>query len=184
MTAKDDHQSPLDPKELDYWTFIKLALATIGERIEDPDPMAAELIITLNRATNQVIYDLESVVHRPRGLSWSAFRLLFVLWLAGPIQPGQAAKLTGMGRAAVSQLTRTLVSKGLVRKVSSADDARAILLELTAEGQEHARQAYSAQNERESQWTSSLTDIEQKMLVLLLQKLMSSRDHLNFRIRE
>src|SRR3546814_9763194 len=51
-------------------------------------------------------------IHRPRGWSWSSFRLLFVTWLAGPIEPKAAAKLTGMSRAAVSNLSKSLLADG------------------------------------------------------------------------
>lgn len=184
MTLENDQQGSLDPEAFDYWTFIRLAMPAMEEGLDDPDLSAAEVVITLNRATTQLVYDLEAAVHRPMGTSWSAFRLLFVLWLVGPLQPGRAAKLTGMGRAAVSQLARTLVDKGLVSKVSAPDDARTVLLNLTEEGRRHTRQAYVEQNRRESKWVSSLTDVEQKLLVMLLQKLMSSRDQLDFKFRE
>ena len=184
MATEKNSQAPANLEKLDYWTFIGLAMDAISEQLDDPDPAAAELVITLNRATNQLIYDLESVVHRPQGLSWSAFRLLFVLWLTGPIRPGQAARLTGMGRAAVSQLTRTLIAKGMVKKSPAPDDARTFIIELTGEGHEYTKRAYTAQNRRESQWASSLTEVERTMLVLLLQKLMANRDQMDIRIRE
>ena len=68
MATEKNSQAPANLEKLDYWTFIGLAMDAISEQLDDPDPAAAELVITLNRATNQLIYDLESVVHRPQGL--------------------------------------------------------------------------------------------------------------------
>ena len=59
-------------------------------------------------------------IHRPAGGTWSSFRLLLALWVAGPLNPHEAARLTGMSRAAVSNLTGTLVGKDLLRREASA----------------------------------------------------------------
>jgi len=128
MTENAGGETTQDLNRLDYWSFVELARERIVEKLDDTDPVATKLVITLNRAANLVVYDLESSVHRPRGLSWSAFRLLFVVWLAGPLESGRAAKLAGMSRAAVSNLSNTLISKGMLRKSSSGADGRTILL--------------------------------------------------------
>lgn len=180
----ESNENAPDLSSLDYWSFVELAAKRIGEEIDDTDAMASKVIITLNRAANLVVYDLESSVHRPRGLSWSAFRLLFVVWLAGPIEPGRAAKLAGMSRAAVSSLSNTLVGKGMLEKNASELDARTTLLQLTPEGKEHARTTFQEQNKQEARWVSALTDVEQQVLVMILGKLMSHRQAVGGRIRE
>ena len=52
------------------------------------------LVLTLHRVTTALVYDLESTVHRPRGWSWSGFRVLFVLWLGGPLVAKRVAELS------------------------------------------------------------------------------------------
>lgn len=173
-----------DLGQLDYWTFINLASKRLGEEVEGFESIASRMVISLNRAATLVIYDLESSVHRPRGMSWPSFRVLFVLWLAGPIEPGRAAKLIGMSRAAVSNLSATLIAKGMVNKRPSATDGRMILLQVTDEGANYARTAFLDQNLRETRWASALTDAEQQVLVMLLEKLMSHRGEIGARIRE
>ena len=81
---------------LNFWSFIELANKRLATEHGFRDQLATEVLLTLNRASNVVTYDLESSIHRPRGWSWSSFRLLFVTWLAGPIEPKAAAELTGM----------------------------------------------------------------------------------------
>lgn len=83
---------------LNFWSFIELANKRLATEHGFRDQLATEVLLTLNRASNVVTYDLESSIHRPRGWSWSSFRLLFVTWLAGPIEPKAAAELTGMSR--------------------------------------------------------------------------------------
>ena len=104
-------------KDLDYWSFVELAKERLDHEFDDNDARATRVILTLNRAASLVTYDLESSIHRPRGGSWSAFRMMFVLWLAGPMEPNVVANLAGMSRAAVSNLAKTLVARGLLRRM-------------------------------------------------------------------
>ena len=94
------------------------------------------MVMLLHRVANSLVYDLESTVHRPAGWSWSAFRLLFTLWVAGPNESSRAAELTGMSRAAVSSLTKTLSAAGLLARAAEPNDGRAVVLSLTEAGSE------------------------------------------------
>lgn len=76
------------PRDLDYWSFVELAQERLNSKFGgEHHRSATEVLLTLNRASDIVTYDLEAAVHRPRGRSWSAYRLMFVIWLAGPIEP-------------------------------------------------------------------------------------------------
>jgi MarR family transcriptional regulator, negative regulator of the multidrug operon emrRAB len=170
-------------KDLDYWSFVELAKERLDHEFDDNDARATRVILTLNRAASLVTYDLESSIHRPRGGSWSAFRMMFVLWLAGPMEPNVAANLAGMSRAAVSNLAKTLVARGLLRKDAAAVDGRAVTLTLTDAGLAEIRDIFREQNRRETSWASVLTDIEQDLLVMLLEKLMSQREQVGAKAR-
>ena len=123
-----------------------------------------------------VVYDLESVVHRPRGWSYPGFRLLFTLWVAGPMESKRAAELSGMSRQAVSALVNTLDREKLVSRVPDEDDRRAVRLSLTAKGEEALTAAFAAHNERERLWAEGLTPDERETLVRLLGKLGTRED--------
>lgn len=170
-------------KDLDYWSFVELAKERLDHEFDDNDARATRVILTLNRAASLVTYDLESSIHRPRGGSWSAFRMMFVLWLAGPMEPNVVANLAGMSRAAVSNLAKTLVARGLLRKDAAADDGRAVTLTVTDAGLAEIRDIFREQNRRETSWASVLTDIEQDLLVMLLEKLMSRREQVGAKAR-
>lgn len=172
--ARETSQTSIDANELDFWSFIDLANNRLSEEFADTDQLATELLLTLNRAANVITYDLEASVHRPLGLSWSTFRLMFVIWLTGPVEPKNAARLTGMSRAAVSNLTNTLESGGLVRRTAAKNDGRSFQLALTPDGLEKIRSVYVDHNYREHVWADGLTKSEQLLLVQLLDKLISN----------
>ncbi|MFN6548603.1 MarR family winged helix-turn-helix transcriptional regulator [Mycolicibacterium nivoides] len=178
MSTGDDVNPPI----LNFWSFIgraKVKLGTYGFI----DPLATEVLLTLNRASNIVTYDLEASVHRPRGWSWSSFRLLFVTWMAGPIEPKSAAELAGMSRAAVSNLSKPLIANGLLTSTPDTRDGRSVRLDLTEEGKRKMLEVFPEQNERESAWANVLTEAEQQILVLLLNKLIINRSEFHVRGR-
>ncbi|ASR35888.1 MarR family transcriptional regulator [Prauserella marina] len=169
--------------ELDFWSFIELANRRLSAEYGFRHQLATELLLTLNRTSNIVTYDLEASVHRPRGRSWSGFRLLFVVWLAGPLEPRKAAELTGMSRAAVSNLSKTLIADGLLARTQGEHDGRSVLLSLTERGEREMVELFKAQNDREYEWASVLTEAEQRILVMLLDKLVTNRDQFDVRGR-
>src|SRR4051812_26559861 len=129
------------------------------------------LILTLYRVTNILVYDMESVVHRPRGWSYPGFRLLFTLWVAGPVEAKRVAELAGMSRQAVSALVATLHREGLVAKTPDESDRRAVRLSLTDAGEKAISDAFTAHNFRERHWADALTPDERDTLTRLLGKL-------------
>jgi Transcriptional regulators len=164
---------PDDP-DLDYWSFIDVAVERTAGRLPGVDPRAMRLVLSLYRASNAMVYDLESAVHRPRGWSWPGFRVLFVLWLTAPLEAKRVAQLSGMSRAAVSALVKTLERDGLVSRRTAGHDRRAVELSLTPAGEHAFADAFTAHNERERTWASALSDDEVTQLTGLLEKLMSS----------
>lgn len=168
---------------LDYWSFIDYAIDRSGRELPALDPVAMRLVLTFTRAASMIVYDLESGVHRPRGLSWPGFRVLFALWNAGPLEAKRVAELIGMSRAAVSALVNTLVRDGLVTRERAPHDGRAVLLELTARGREVISEAFATQNAREQEWASSLSEEEQRTLIGLIDKLVAGADAVQARRR-
>lgn len=163
-------------QELDYWSFVKLARSQLGGRFDLEHLQANQAVLSLNRAAGVVTYDLESTIHRPRLGSWAAYTLLFVLWNAGPLPSHRLAELSNMSRAAVSNMTKTLLTKGYIEKKPHSKDGRAVTLHLTKLGTEAIEKSFAEEIRRERQWMSALTDIEQQLLIQLLDKLISSRN--------
>ncbi len=159
------------PEELDFLSFVDYAVDRVEEQQSGIDPTAMRLVLTLHRAASSLIYDLESSVHRPRGWSWPGFRVLFVLWLAGPAEAKRVAELSGMSRAAVSALVKTLERDGLATRKPARHDGRSVELALTDRGRRSIVDAFAAHNEREQAWANTLSKPERTILIGLLEKL-------------
>ncbi|WP_168583007.1 MarR family winged helix-turn-helix transcriptional regulator [Gephyromycinifex aptenodytis] len=162
-------------EELDFWSFVRLARTRLTQQ-GFSDPHATELLLTLNRASGIITYDLEASVHRPAGRSWATFRILYVLWLAGDLEPRRVAELTGLTRAAVSNHLGPLLREGLLHREPAAHDGRSVILSLSTRGEREIQSLFAAQHEREVAWTAALTQDEQATLVRLLDKLVSRTD--------
>ncbi|MEJ3654669.1 MarR family winged helix-turn-helix transcriptional regulator [Actinomycetes bacterium KLBMP 9759] len=167
---------PPTPAEesLDFWSFVEVAVERTHRILPEVDTRAMRLVLSLYRASNALVYDLESTVHRPRGWSWAGFRVLFVLWVAGSLEPMRVAQLSGMSRAAVSALVKTLERDGLLERRKAGHDRRSVELTLTPAGTDAITAAFAAHNVRERTWAGALSTDEVDQLTALLEKLMAS----------
>ncbi|WP_207782278.1 MarR family winged helix-turn-helix transcriptional regulator [Phytoactinopolyspora limicola] len=161
-----------DADHLDYLSFIDHAIGRATAERPDLDAAAMRMVLTLHRLASTVVYDLESTVHRPSGWTWPGFRLLFVLWLAGPMEAKRAAELSGTSRAAVSALANTLERDGLLGRRRDTLDRRSVRLSLTTAGRASISAAFGAHNAREQAWADTLTDDELATFNRLLDKLI------------
>jgi DNA-binding MarR family transcriptional regulator len=80
-----------------------------------------------------------------------------------------------MSRAAVSNLMKPLVADGLLDRVPDERDGRSVQLSLTGAGHDEMVSVFREHNEREFGWTEALTEEEQRILVMLLGKLITGR---------
>lgn len=166
--------------ESGFLPFADVAVETAAQRLPELDRSAMAMVLLLHRVASTVVYDLESSVHRPAGWSWSAFRMLFTIWVAGPNESRRVAELAGMSRAAVSSLTKTLSGAGLLDRAPDARDGRAVVLSLTEAGRGALEAAFRQHNARESQWAGLLTPAELATLVELLGKLAQGAQRLDW----
>jgi DNA-binding MarR family transcriptional regulator len=73
-----------------------------------------------------------------RGLSPTQGQILATLSMAGPLRPSDVADRLAVTLPTISESVRVLVEKGLLEKQRDPRDARATLLQLTAEGRHEA----------------------------------------------
>jgi DNA-binding MarR family transcriptional regulator len=136
--------------------FERLALARIDAEVPGVDMEVFRALYGLSRVTSRLSADFDSVVQRPRGLSWAGFRTLFCLWVVGPQQTGDLAQLLFTTAPSVSSAVNTLESKGLVRRARLARDRRLVEVRLTPSGGRLIRSVFRAQHERELGWTAEI----------------------------
>jgi DNA-binding MarR family transcriptional regulator len=149
-------------------------VARIEELAPGADREAMTVVLNLIRLSNLIVQDVESSVHRPRGLSWAGFRILFALWAAGPLEPRALARLSAVTRASVSSVLNTLERDGLVERRRESVDRRVVTVSLTTTGRRAVAAAFREHNARERAWVASLSPAEGRTLAALLQRLLSA----------
>lgn len=155
---------------VDSLEAIDFAVQRTKEHIPAADTKVMHFVLLLDRVTNLLTYDLESTAHRPRGLSWPAFLLLFTLWAGGEVESRVAAARTGMSRAAVSSLTNTLENVGLIQRSADKLDKRKTLISLTDKGRLTFQDAFEAHRAQEEKWAAGLSSADLDQLIHLLGK--------------
>jgi DNA-binding MarR family transcriptional regulator len=159
------------PPDSDFLSLAGIAIDETQRRLPETDRSAMAMVLLLTRVASGLVYDLESTVHRPAGWSWSAWRLLFTIWVAGPQESRRAAELSGMSRAAVSSLTNTLSAAGLLDRTPGSADGRSVILALSEKGTAAIEETFLRHNAREAEWARLLDPGDLADLNRLLAKL-------------
>jgi len=153
--------------------FDDAARARVAESLPGTDVDAMALLLNLIRMANRVVQDLETNVHRPLGLSWAGFRILFTLFVLGSLEQHDLARYSGVSRAAASSVLATLERDGLVARERSTTDRRMVVVGLTPAGRRLVTKAYKAQRRREPGWVAPLDDDQRRSLDGLLRTLLA-----------
>lgn len=161
------------PERLDYWEFVDVAKRRLNQRYDQETVDASHLALSINRASETIKQVSETLLHRPRKLTWAGFRTLFILWNIGEVEQARLTELTTSSKATVSNVVAGLIKLGFVEKRSSDTDRRTFLLRLTPEGEQEVEQLYLEQNDLFVQWSSVLDEEERRTLVQLVDKLMN-----------
>lgn len=157
---------------LDGARFEQLAREAVARHVAKPDLEAMALVFNVIRVANRIGYDLETHVHRSSGLSRAAFRVLFAVWVAGPISPNQLARLSNVSPASISSVLNTLERAELIVRRRVAADRRVVEVALTGKGEETIPALWIRHHERERSWAAALTAEQRRTLVELLRILV------------
>ncbi|MFE4517163.1 MarR family winged helix-turn-helix transcriptional regulator [Kitasatospora sp. NPDC056783] len=136
----------------------RLVQAKLGGSPIRRERMAA--VANIYRAASTVRQHLENSVLRGSDLTWTAFVVLWVVWVWGESETRHVAEEAGISKGTLTGVSRTLESRGLLRRVDHPTDGRLVLLALTEKGEEFMREVFPAFNDEESFVTSGLTDEE------------------------
>ncbi|WEO78456.1 MarR family transcriptional regulator [Cryobacterium sp. SO2] len=135
------------------------------------DAEAMLLFVLLARVARVTSYDFESTVHRPAALNYSSFFVVALLAVDGPMEGSRLASASGMSRAAVSAVTKTLHRDGWILRTPSTRDGRSVVLSLSPEGHSRIPALFRRLNAREQQWAGALSTADRTELVRLLRQL-------------
>jgi DNA-binding MarR family transcriptional regulator len=161
-----------DRPDVAYAAYARERLAAMSP---PADPDSFTLAYHLLHLSYLVVSDLESRIHRPRGLTLPGFRLMFKLWLLGPTQPTRLADISVMSRSAVTNALNTLERSGLVERRSDEGDRRAVYVALTTQGLAAVQDAFAEQTGREAEWFAVLDATERATLADLLTRVVGAR---------
>lgn len=134
----------------------KLAEAKLGGVPVHHERMA--VIANIYRAASAVRQHLENSVLRGADLTWTAFVVLWVVWIWGESETRHVAEEAGISKGTLTGVSRTLEKRGLVIRAGHPTDGRLVLLSLTEAGEELMRQVFPAFNEEEAFVTGRLGD--------------------------
>jgi MarR family transcriptional regulator, organic hydroperoxide resistance regulator len=135
-----------------------LAAAKLGGISVRRDRMAA--VANIHRAASAVRRHLENSVLRESDLTWTAFVVLWVVWVRGETKTRHVAEEAGISKGTLTGVARTLESRGLLRRAGQPTDGRLVLLGLTDKGEGLMRRVFPAPNEEEAFVTGQSSDAE------------------------
>ena len=161
---------PADPHEI-----LALAKARVGEVVPGADLTAFAVAFSIVRAAERVTLELETA-HQPMGWTWPGFRVMWWLWLLGPLEPRQIAEVSSSSRASVSSALNTLERNGFVERRRGSADRRLVNVELTEKGSERMAEAFAAANARERTLVGPLSAEERSTLTELLARLLDHQE--------
>ena len=156
-------------------SFEALARQRVAEFAPETDLDILGVTFDLVRVSNQLISDLETIVHRRLGWSWAGFRIMFTVLVTGPLEPGQIARLAGVTRASISAVLNTLERDGFVTRLRESRDRRVVTIVLTETGRAAVIEGYRRQHEVEQAWMEALTVAQRTRLNQTLRRLLEKR---------
>lgn len=101
---------------------------------------------------------------RGSDLTWTAFVVLWVVWVWGESETRHVAEEAGISKGTLTGVARTLESRGLLRRAGHPSDGRLVLLSLTDTGEDLMRRVFPAFNKEEAFVTAGLSDAECRTL--------------------
>lgn len=167
--------SPVQPARSsngDAAEFNELARAAVLRLSPDTDIEAMDFGLSIVRAGNRLQQDYEQQVHRPAGMTWATFRVLFTILGAGEISPMRLARLSYTSPASISSVLNTLERYGMTARTPDPTDKRAVNISLTPAGESAVRELMARSNQRTIDWSHRFTAEERKTLVELLGRLL------------
>lgn len=103
----------------------------------------------LFRAANAVRNHLERTVLQPHDLTWTAFVVLWVVWIWERVETRVIAEEGGFSKATLSGVLSTLEGRGLLTRSRSETDGRLVIVSLTPAGRRLMKRLFPLFNQQE-----------------------------------
>ena len=121
------------------------------------DYEAMAVTSNLFRAANAVRNHLERTVLAKSDLTWTAFVVLWVVWIWEPIETRGIAAEGGFSKATLSGVLTTLEGRGFLTRERSPADGRLVLVSMTSSGRRLMKKLFPEFNQEERNITRHIT---------------------------
>jgi DNA-binding MarR family transcriptional regulator len=135
------------------------------------DYSAMAVASNLFRAANAVRNHFERTVLAESNLSWTAFVVLWVVWIWEPIETRQIALEGGFSKATLTGVLSTLEGRGWLQRSRSESDGRLVEVRLTDAGRELMETLFPAFNKQEQHIVDSIDKSKRDELAEMLRVL-------------
>jgi MarR family transcriptional regulator, organic hydroperoxide resistance regulator len=146
----------------------------IGDLVVDYRSMAA--VANVFRVASAARAHLERTVLARVDLSFSAFTVLWVLWVWGEQESRHVAAEAGITKGTLTGVVSTLQKRGLVRRRSHPTDGRLVLLAATEAGEALMTDLFPRFNREETRITADLSVADKEALAASLRTILRSLD--------
>ncbi|KKK39775.1 MarR family transcriptional regulator [Mesobacillus campisalis] len=133
---------------------------------------AVALVTNLYRIAQGVRNKMEQEVLAEYGLSWTAFSMLYDLWIWESVETKKLAESAGVSKATISNITKTLERKELCYRRSDTRDRRMTYVSITEKGKLVMEDLYPRFHQGEVAIVSGLSEAQQKTMTQLLRKVI------------
>ncbi|WP_078427328.1 MarR family winged helix-turn-helix transcriptional regulator [Alkalihalobacterium alkalinitrilicum] len=133
---------------------------------------AISVVTNIYRIAQGLRNKMEREVLSEYGLSWTSFSLLYDLWIGNSIETKKLAVLSGVTKATVSNITKTLERKELCYRKVDNRDRRITYVTITDKGRKIMEDLYPMFHKGEVEVVSSLSVDEQKKISSSLRKVI------------
>jgi DNA-binding MarR family transcriptional regulator len=146
--------------------------ARLGDLKIDFESMRA--VSNIFRAANSVRNHFERTALAPQNLRWTAFVVLWVIWIWEPLETRDLAVEAGISKATLTGVLNTLEDRGWILRERAQQDRRLMNVTLTSSGRRLMRRLFPALNKQERVVAANLSNSEKKSLASLLKTVMAS----------
>jgi MarR family transcriptional regulator, organic hydroperoxide resistance regulator len=131
------------------------------------------------RAATVLRNHMERTVLASTDLSFTAFTVLWVLWIWGEQEARRVAGESGISRGTLTGVIGTLEARGLVRRRPHPDDRRSVLMSTTADGDALMQWIYPQFNSEEAKVSAELDQVDKLALADALRMVLRTVESLD-----
>lgn len=143
------------------------------------DRAAMAAVGNLYRAAGVVRNHFERTVLAEHGLTWTAWVVLWVIWVWEDIETRHAASEAGISKSTLTGVVTTLEGRALVRRRPHPADGRRVLLSLSPKAARLMEEVFPVFNAHESRTLAALSGSDVEAFTDALRKIIQHLEQLD-----